>query len=103
MSALRAIQLGLLAMLLSAAACAGAKDSRQWNLGGVVEISAEGKVESLELFRTQELSAELLALVQAAARDWNFNTAAVTGEPARLRTTVSTRISLSEGADGPQV
>lgn len=103
MSVLRSVQLGLLTILLGAAACAGAKDSREWNLGGMVEISAEGKVESLELFNTQELSAELLALVQAAARDWNFNTAAVTGEPARLRTTVRTRVSLSEGADGPQV
>ena len=103
MSALWAIRLGLLLALMGVAASAGAKEGREWTLGGVVEISAEGRVESLELFNANELGAELMPLVQEAARQWSFDTAGVTGEPARLRTTVRTRVALTEGANGPQL
>lgn len=103
-------RLGLLALLTSLAPAISlaasqsdtATPSEVRHLSGVIEVSAEGIVESVEL-KARRLRPSLVKRIEAAVREFRFEPMIVDGEPRSLRTSMNLKLEQFKGPHGPRV
>ena len=105
-------RLGLLALFTALASAPALASSRAGaeapkpsvvrHLGGAIEVSAEGAVESVEL-DAKGIRPDLVERIERVVLGWRFNPYLVDGQPRRIRTSMYLKLEQFDGPGGARV